>query len=196
LTRLSITHITATVPPPATPERRAKLLPATSLTRGRLRADVHERRLLVAFRECLEQLRRRIGSLAYGLYSDVYAACEGPGVRHEREVRLDAGGGRGQRGDLGRVPVRERAVGVKIPMPLRVMRARCRLATGSRAAGDARDEQPGLNETLRQQRHARESTAVAKQPGCATWGVARSDACSGTAQLNSAMRTGAACPCL
>jgi len=40
------------------------------------------------------------------------------------------------------------------------------------------------------------SVAVLKHPGCAACGVGSAARCSGTAQVNSAMRAGAPCACL
>ena len=82
--------------------------------------------------------------------------ANGPECGTKAKSACDAGGRLRERGDLRRMPVRERVVRVQVAVTLRMMRARDRLAAGAGAAGDAGHEQPRLDEAERQQRHARE----------------------------------------
>ena len=74
-------------------------------------------------------------------------------MRHEIELRLDARGEFRAGDDFRHVPMTQGAVGIEIAVPMRMMRAFDRFASGARAAGDAGDEQAGVGEPQRQQRH-------------------------------------------
>ena len=74
-------------------------------------------------------------------------------MRHEIELRLDARGELRAGDDLRHMAMAQRAIGVKIAVPMRMMRALDGLAAGAGAAGDAGDEQTRVGEPQRQQRH-------------------------------------------
>ena len=81
------------------------------------------------------------------------AAREGARVRHEREVRGDAGGRRRAGGDLRDVAVRQRVVGVQVAVAGRVVGAVDGLAARPGAARHAAHEEGRRHEVEREQRH-------------------------------------------
>ena len=135
------------------------------------RDELHERRIRIGRCENITQLLSADCLLCPGLNGRVYTARKRSGMRHEMNPRRHAGGRRTQFGDFRRVAVRERLVGVHIAVPLGVMRAVLRAATGARAAGGGGDEEVRFGEAGAQQRHdgkqygSREATGMTDM-GC------------------------------
>jgi hypothetical protein len=91
--------------------------------------------------------------------------ANGPECGTKRILGLDARGGLGERGDLRRVAMAERAVRIEVAVPRRVMRAFDGLAARAGAARDAADEQRGLDAARRSSGTLASRMAVEKQPG-------------------------------
>src|SRR5262249_19884783 len=89
----------------------------------RLLAHVHERRARVELAQLASQGRAVEWPPQCRLHRHVNTPGEGPRMRHESELRLDAGHRTCTGGDLGYVTVGERAVAVEIAVPQRVLRA-------------------------------------------------------------------------
>src|SRR6202051_2100528 len=129
-------------------------------------ADPHEGTVFVIRLEHRERLRRAERSLEAGLHGDVDPASEWTGMRHEVEVRFDAGGEFRAGDDFRHMPMTQGAVGIEIAVPMRMMSAFDRFAARTCAAGDAGHEQAHIGQSEREQWHARE-----ERRGCEAAGM-------------------------